>query len=56
MKEAGFRWNPTDRIWAYPVRSESAMSTRIEAEKLYKEVCKMIRQEKGIGDSQEVPF
>ena len=28
MKEAGYRWNPSDRIWAHPVRPESAMSTR----------------------------
>jgi hypothetical protein len=56
MKEAGYRWNPSDRIWAYPVRSDSAMSTRIEAERLYQEVCKMIRQEKGIEAGQEVPF
>jgi hypothetical protein len=56
MKEAGYRWNPSDRIWAYPVRSESAMSTRIEAERLCQEVCKMIRQEKGIDAGQEVPF
>ena len=53
MKEAGYRWNPADRIWAYPVRSESAMSTRIEAESLYQEVCKMIRQEKGIEAGPE---
>src|SRR5271166_4278331 len=33
VKEAGFRWKPADRIWVYPVRAESAMSTRIEAEK-----------------------
>ena len=56
MKEAGFRWNPADRIWAHPVRSESAMSTRIEAERLYQEVRQMIRQEKGIDAGQEVPF
>ncbi len=56
MKEAGFRWNPADRIWANPVRSESAMSTRIEAERLYQEVRQMIRQEKGIDAGQEVPF
>jgi hypothetical protein len=56
MKEAGFRWNPADRIWAYPVSPESARSTRIEAERLYQQVCKMIRQEKGIGAGQEVPF
>ena len=56
MKEAGFRWNPSGRIWAYPVRSESAMSTRIEAERLYQEVRQMIRQEQGIDAGQEVPF
>jgi len=56
LKEAGYRWNPVDRIWAHPVRSESAMSTRIEAERLYQEVRQMIRQEKGIESGQEVPF
>ncbi len=54
MKEAGYRWNPSDRIWTYPVRSESAMGTRIEAERLYQEVCKMIRQEKGIEAGPEM--
>ena len=48
MKEAGYRWHPSQRIWAHPVRSESAMGTRIEAERLYQDVCNMIRQEKGI--------
>src|SRR6266702_972173 len=38
IKEAGFRWNPANKIWTYPVRSESAMSTRIEAERLFQEV------------------
>jgi hypothetical protein len=56
MKEAGFRWNPENRIWAHPLRSESAMSTRIDAERLFQDVCKMIRQEKGIEVGSEVPF
>jgi len=56
MKEAGFRWNPAARIWAHPVRPESAMRTRIEAERLYQEVRQMIRQEKGIEAGQEIPF
>src|ERR1700692_810329 len=56
MKEAGYRWNPADRIWAHPVTSDSAMRTRIEAERLYQEVCKMIRHEKGIEAGQEIPF
>jgi hypothetical protein len=56
LKEAGYRWNPAHKIWAHPVRSDSAMSTRIEAESLYQEVRHMIRQEKGIKPEQEVPF
>jgi len=56
MKEAGYRWNQSDRIWAHPVRAESAMTTRIEAERLYQEVRAMIRQEKGIETGQEIPF
>lgn len=56
LTDAGYRWNPVDKIWAHTVRPESAMSTRIEAERLYQEVRQMIRQEKGIETSQEVPF
>jgi hypothetical protein len=56
LKEAGFRWNRNDKIWARPVTPDSAMSTRIEAEKLYQEVRRMIRQEKGIETEQGVPF
>ncbi len=56
LKDAGYRWNPVDKIWAHPVRADSAMSTRIEAERLYQEVRQMIREEKGIETSQEVPF
>jgi hypothetical protein len=54
MHDAGWVWKQTDRIWAHALRPESAMSTRIEAERLYQEICKTIRQEKGAG--QEVPF
>jgi hypothetical protein len=56
MKEAGYRWNPSDRIWVHPVRPEFAMGTRIDAEKLYQEVRQMIRQEKGIEATQDIPF
>jgi hypothetical protein len=55
LKEAGYRWNPSDRIWVHPVRQESAMGTRIEAEWLYQEVRQIIRQEKGIEPGQEIP-
>jgi hypothetical protein len=59
MKEAGYRWNPRDKVWVHPVRYDSAMSTRIDAEALFQDVCQMIRQEKGIdqGAGQEkAPF
>jgi len=56
LKEAGFRWNPADRIWAHPVGYANAMATRIDAERLYQEVRQMIRQEKGIESGPEIPF
>jgi hypothetical protein len=56
LKEAGYRWNPADRIWAHPVRPDSANSTRIEADWIYQEVCHMIRQEKGIEPDKGIPF
>jgi hypothetical protein len=56
MKEAGFRWNPTDKIWAHPLTRDSGMSVRIEAESLYQEIRGMIRQEKGIETEHGVPF
>jgi hypothetical protein len=54
--EAGYRWNPVHRIWATPLRPDTAMATRIDAERLYQEIRQMIRAENGIEDGQEVPF
>jgi hypothetical protein len=56
MKEAGFRWNRADKIWAHPLTADSAMSVRIEAERLYQEIRGMVRQDKGIETDQGVPF
>jgi len=56
MKEAGYRWNPTDRVWTHPVRYETARQTRIEAERLYNRVRQMIREDKGIAAGPEIPF
>jgi len=56
LKQAGFRWNRNHMIWAHALSSDSSMSTRIEAERLYQEVRGMIRQEKGIASEQGVPF
>ena len=56
MHDAGWVWRQADKIWAHALTPESAMSTRINAERLYQEVRQMIRQEKGIEAGQEVPF
>lgn len=56
VKEQGYRWNPEDRVWTRPIRGNSAMSTRIDAERLYREVRDMIRQDKDIGAGQDIPF
>ena len=56
LKDAGYHWQPANMVWAHAVWPASAMSTRIKAERLYQEVRAMIRQEKGIEASQEIPF
>ena len=56
MKDAGYRWNSRDMMWVKPFEADTAMTTRIEAERLYQEVRDMLRQEKGIEAGQEIPF
>jgi hypothetical protein len=56
IKEEGYRWNPTDRVWTHAIQRDTAMGTRIDAERLYHEICQMIRQDKGAGAGQDIPF
>ena len=56
MKDAGFRWNPRDQVWVQPIHPEFARRIRIEAERVYQDVRQMVRQERGLGESPEVPF
>ena len=56
VKDAGFRWNPADGVWTHPVRGDSAMATRIDAERLYQEVRQMIQQGKGVETGKDIPF
>jgi hypothetical protein len=56
LKEAGYRWNPRDEVWVHPVRPGTALATRIEADRLYNHVCEMVRQDKGLASSPEIPF
>lgn len=50
LKDAGFRWEPLEKVWTLSTR-ENPMSARIEAERVWKEVSKQIRTERGIDHS-----
>ena len=54
MRDEGWVWKQADKIWAHALTPDSAATTRVKAERLYQEVCTMIRQE--IGAGREVPF
>lgn len=56
LKENGYRWNSKEQLWAHPVRQEAAMTTRIDAERLYQDIAKMIREEKGMDAGQGLSF
>ena len=59
MHGAGWKWKSQHGIWVLPFTPESEMRTHIEAERHFQEVCKMIRQEKGIEAAPaapEIPF
>lgn len=52
----GWSWKSADRVWALPFTEDSVRTKHIEGETLFHELNEMIRQEKGIGASPEVPF
>ncbi len=54
MRDEGWVWKQADKIWAHAITTDTAAVTRIKAERLYQEVCTIIRQE--IGAGREVPF
>lgn len=49
LRDAGFKWEAQAKEWSRPVRYESRQQDRYTAERTYAEVCKMVRQERGIG-------
>jgi hypothetical protein len=48
VKAEDFRWNGRDKVWTKQFYQDTAMQTRIDAERLFKQVSGMIRQEKGV--------
>jgi hypothetical protein len=47
VREAGFTWQPTDRVWVKPIDREAGWKTRVDAERLFKEVVEEIAHEQG---------
>lgn len=56
LKADHFQWHPQDKLWVRPVKGEDAMATRIEAERTYREIAEMLRQEKGISGIEKPGF
>jgi hypothetical protein len=56
LKDAGFHWNPAQKVWAHPIWPASAMGTKIRAEELFQDICRTIRAEKGIDATPDIPL
>ena len=56
LKDADYHWNPTDKISGTSSKEDTALTTRIDAERLYQEIRQMILQEKGIEAGPEITF
>lgn len=56
LKDDGFRWNPRDQVWVHPIYPDQARRIRIDAERTYQDVRQMIRDERGLGTSPDIPF
>jgi hypothetical protein len=48
IRAEGYGWRNQDKAWTKQMSQETAMQTRIDAERLYQQVADMLCQEKGI--------
>jgi hypothetical protein len=55
VKEFGYRWNGTDKVWGHEMRGANASIVRYDADRLFNELVKMIYAEKGIEKSPGGP-
>ena len=53
LEEAGYHWKPSEKSWVHQVWPASALLTRIRAGRLYREICLVIRKEKGFAYRNE---
>jgi hypothetical protein len=49
LREAKFEWVQANGEWIRPIRFDSRAQDRIDAERVYKDVCQMIRTERGVN-------
>ena len=52
VREAGFSWQPTDRVWVKPIDREAGWKSRLDAERLFQEVVEQIAHEQGNPQSR----
>ena len=52
VREAGFRWQPTDRVWTHRIDREAGWKTRLDAERLFGQVVEQIGREQGVPQSR----
>lgn len=49
MHDAGFAWQGKQKEWIRPINLDSRVQDRLHAERTFREVVKMVREEKGAG-------
>lgn len=54
MEQAGYSWDSRQAVWVKLLDESSARSTRIETERLYHQVCQMIRQKRGVEAEPDI--
>jgi hypothetical protein len=54
VKQAGFRWNSQEKVWQRPMQFGNAPIVRLDADRLFNELSKAIRQERGVEPATEV--
>jgi hypothetical protein len=51
-----FRWNARDRAWGTAIDFNAPHTSRLKAEKVFKEVVATVKAERGLGQSIDSPF
>jgi hypothetical protein len=47
LRDAGYTWQPADRVWVQPIDRKAGWMTRLDAEKLFDRIVESIAQDRG---------